>query len=272
MPNTGIKKEGGFLSMAMELQLEGRTALITGASQGIGRGTAKCLAAEGVKCAVAARRGELLEELADEIEKDGGPRPETIVTPDLTKRGGTAPIAEEAIKKLGHVDILVNSAGRSKNPDYPGNMPFDAPEEIWDGEMQLNYGSIRSLTLALMPQMIDQNFGRVINITGKTEPRDMRTANPTKAACHAWAKGLSRQVAKHNVTINSIPPGKIVSEQILRNYSPEARKNTSKWINSGDFGVAEDIGHLIVFLSSPLARYITGTVIPVDSGFRRYAY
>ena len=258
--------------MGMELQLEGRTALITGASQGIGRGTAKCLAAEGVKCAVAARRGELLEELADEIEKDGGLRPETIVTPDLTKIGEAYKVADEAIKKLGHVDILVNSAGRSKNPDYPGNMPFDAPEEIWDGEMQLNYGSIRTLTLSLMPQMIEQKFGRVINITGKAEPRDMRTANPSKSACHAWAKGLSRQVAKHGVTVNSIPPGKIISEQILRNYSEEKREQTSKWINSGQFGFADDIGHTIVFLSSPLARYITGTVIPIDSGFRRFAY
>ncbi|MGY8991416.1 MAG: SDR family NAD(P)-dependent oxidoreductase, partial [Rhodospirillales bacterium] len=203
--------------MGMELQLEGRTALVTGASQGIGLGTAKCLAAEGVKVAVAARRGELLEKLADEIEKDGGIRPEVIVTPDLTKVGEVYKVAEDALKALGHVDILVNSAGRSKNPDYPGNMPFDAPDEIWDGEMQLNYGSIRGLTLALMPQMIEQKFGRVFNITGKAEPRDMRTANPSKSACHAWAKGLSRQVAKHGVTVNSIPPGKIISEQILRN-------------------------------------------------------
>lgn len=258
--------------MAMDLQLEGKTALITGASQGIGRGTAKCLAAEGVKCAIAARRGELLEELADEIEKDGGLRPEVIVTPDLTKVGEVYKVADEALKKLGHVDILVNSAGRSKNPDYPGNMPFDAPDEIWDGEMQLNYGSIRGLTLSLMQQMIDQKYGRVFNITGKTEPRDMRTANPSKAACHVWAKGLSRQVAKYGVTVNSIPPGKIISEQILRNYSEKAREATSRWINSGTFGVAEDIGHMIVFLSSPLARYITGCVIPIDSGFRRYAY
>ena len=258
--------------MGMDLQLEGRTALITGASQGIGRGTAKCLAAEGVKCAVAARRGELLDELADEIEQAGGPRPEVIVTPDLTIVGEAYKVKDEALKKLGHVDILVNSAGRSKNPDFPGNMPFDSPDEIWDGEMQINYGTIRSLTLSLIPQMIDRNYGRVFNITGKTEPRDMRTANPPKAACHAWAKGLSRQVAKNGITVNSIPPGKIISEQILRNYSEEERNDTSKWINSGRFGDAEDIGNMIVFLSSPLARYITGCVIPVDSGFRRYAY
>jgi 3-oxoacyl-[acyl-carrier protein] reductase len=100
----------------------------------------------------------------------------------------------------------------------------------------------------------------------------MRTANPPKAAVHGWAKGLSRQIARYNVTVNSIPPGKIVSEQILRNYSKEEMDHTSKWIATGGFGIAEDIGHLVTFLSSPLARYITGTVIPVDGGFRRYAF
>jgi 3-oxoacyl-[acyl-carrier protein] reductase len=259
--------------MVMELKLEGRTALVTGASsQGIGRGAAKCLAAAGVNVAVAARRGELLEELANEIEKDGGLRPQVIITPDLTKPGAAYKVKDEALKKLGHVDILVNSTGRSKHPDFPGNMPFDAPDEIWDCEMQLNYGSIRALTLSLIPQMISQNYGRVINITGKTEPREMRTANPPKAAAHAWAKGLSRQVAGNGITVNSIGPGKIVSEQILRKYSEQERRDTSKWINSGDFGDATDIGHMITFLSSPLARYITGCVIPVDCGFRRYAY
>jgi 3-oxoacyl-[acyl-carrier protein] reductase len=259
--------------MAMELNLEGRTALITGASShGIGRGAAKCLAAEGVSVAVAARRGELLEELADEIEKDGGLRPQVIISPDLTKAGAAYKVADEALKKLGHVDILVNAAGRSKHPDYPGNMPFDAPDEVWDCEMRLNYGSIRALTLSLIPQMIRRKYGRVVNITGKAEPREMRTANPPKTAAHAWAKGLSRQVAGNGITVNSISPGKIVSEQILRKYSEQERSDTSKWINSGDFGDPTDIGHMIVFLSSPLARYITGCVIPVDSGFRRYAF
>jgi 3-oxoacyl-[acyl-carrier protein] reductase len=255
----------------MELQLEGRTALVTGASQGIGRGSAKCLAAAGVKVLLSARRENLLNELADEIEAEGGVRPE-VVGADLLAPRAAYKLKDDALKILGHVDILVNSAGRSKNPDAPGNMPFDAPDEIWDTEMLINYGVIRQLSLALVPSMVEQRYGRIINITGKTEPRDMRTANPPKAAVHGWAKGLSRQIARHNVTVNSIPPGKIVSEQILRNYSKEEMDHTSKWIATGGFGIAEDIGHLVTFLASPLARYITGTVIPVDGGFRRYAY
>jgi 3-oxoacyl-[acyl-carrier protein] reductase len=259
--------------MAMDLQLEGRTALVTGASgQGIGNGVAKCLAAEGVQLAISARRGEMLEALADEIEQDGGLRPRVIISPDLTIPGAAYELADAVREALGHVDILVNAVGRSKHPDYPGNMPIDAPDEIWDCEMQINYGSIRSLTLALIPQMIDRKYGRVVAITGKTEPREMRTANPPKAAAHAWAKGLSRQVAADGITVNCISPGKIVSDQILQKYSEKERRDTSKWINSGDFGRSSDIGNLIVFLSSPLARYITGCVIPVDSGYRRYAY
>lgn len=259
--------------MAMELELEGRTALVTGASRGIGRGTALALAAEGVKLAIGARRRELLEELADEIAANGGERPAIIVTPDLAAPGrGAYKVKDEALEALGHVDILVNSAGRSQNPDYPSRMPYDAPDAAWDQEMQLNYVTIRQLTLALVPGMIERKYGRIINISGKTEPWQLHTANPPKAAVHGWSKGLSRQLAKHGVTINCIPPGKIVSEQILRNYSKQQRKETSKWISSGDFGDPSDIANLVVFLASPLARYINGAVIPVDSGFRRYAY
>ena len=259
--------------MAMDLELEGLTALVTGASRGIGRGSALALAAEGVRVAVGARRRELLEELAADIVTMGGKPPAIIVTPDLAAPGGGAyKVKDEALAALGHVDILVNSAGRSQNPDFPGRMPYDAPDTAWDQEMQLNYVTIRQLTLSLVPGMIERKYGRIINISGKTEPWQLHTANPPKAAVHGFSKGLSRQVAMHGVTVNCIPPGKIVSEQILRNYSERQRKETSKWISSGDFGDPKDIANLVVFLASPLARYITGAVIPVDSGFRRYAY
>ena len=100
----------------MDLQLEGKTALVTGASRGIGEGTAKVLAQDGVKCVVSARRMELLENLADEIESAGGVRP-TPISADLFQPGATAKLAKDAEDALGSVDILVNSAGRSKNPE-----------------------------------------------------------------------------------------------------------------------------------------------------------
>jgi 3-oxoacyl-[acyl-carrier protein] reductase len=90
---------------------------------------------------------------------------------------------------------------------------------------------------------------------------------------HSWSKGLSREVGKHGITVNCVPPGRIDSEQIRRNYSPEFRKKESEEdIPVGEYGQPADIANLVCFLSSPLARYITGTVIPVDGGLRRYQF
>jgi 3-oxoacyl-[acyl-carrier protein] reductase len=94
-----------------------------------------------------------------------------------------------------------------------------------------------------------------------------------KAALTAWSKGLSREVGRHGITVNCIPPGRILSEQILRNYPPEYRKKQSEEeIPVGEYGKPEDIAALVCFLASPLARYITGAVIPVDGGLRRYQF
>jgi 3-oxoacyl-[acyl-carrier protein] reductase len=256
----------------MDLQLEGKTALVTGASRGIGEGTAKVLAQDGVKCVIRARRIELLEQLADEIEQAGGVRPIPIAA-DLFEKNATRDLPAKAEEALGGIDILVNSAGRSKNPEAPKDLPFDYPSEYWDEEMYLNYGAIRELTFAVLPGMVKRKYGRIVNITGKAEPENIRTANPPKAAVHAWAKGLSRRVAKDGITVNCIPPGKIVSEQILRNYSKEEREAYEGYdITLGHFGDPADIGNLIAYLASPLGSHITGTVIPVDGGFRKHAF
>ena len=108
---------------------------------------------------------------------------------------------------------------------------------------------------------------------GKSEPEGVNGAFSAKAGIHAWAKGLSREIGKFGITINSIPPGRIHSEQILRNYSPEYRKwQAEHEIPVGRYGEPEDIAGLVCFLASPLAAYITGTVIPVDGGLRRYQF
>ncbi len=250
----------------MDLQLQGKTALVTGASMGIGRAIAKQLAAEGVRCAIAARRTQLLEALAREITAAGGPAPVCFET-DVLAEGAVQRLAADAIKALGGVQILVNSAGGSRR------MPVDAPEERWVEGMTLNFTRLRQLTHALLPNMIDQHFGRIINITGKSEPESLNAANAAKAAVHAWSKGLSREVGKHGITVNCIPPGRIMSEQIRRNYPEEYRKEQSaKEIPMGRYGEPEELAVLAVFLASPLAGYITGTVMPVDGGLRRYAF
>lgn len=250
----------------MDLHLNDKTALVTGASAGIGRAIAHGLAAEGVRTAIVARRTELLEDLAREIVDAGGPRP-VIVTADVMEEEAIAAIAHEARVGLGRVDILINSAGGSRP------LPVDAPEERWEEAMTLNFTRVRQLTHAILPGMIDNGWGRIVNITGKSEPEGLNAAFSAKAAIHAWAKGLSREIGRYGITINSIPPGRIMSEQIRRNYPPEYREeHAAKEIPMGRYGEPEELACLAVFLSSPVAQYITGTVMPVDGGLRRYSF
>ena len=251
----------------MDLQLKDKTALVTGASMGIGRAIAKGLAAEGAVIAIAARRGNLLETLAEEIVAAGGAKP-AIVEIDIMHEGAPGQLAAAARKALGRVEILVNAAGGSQPP-----LPIDAPEEAWQHAMTLNFVRVRQLTHAVLPGMIERRWGRIINITGKSEPERLIAATPAKAAVHAWSKGLSREVGQHGITVNCIPPGRIMTEQIRRKYSEEFRAQQSATeIPVGRYGEPEELAALAVFLASPIARYITGAVLPVDGGLRKYAF
>ena len=250
----------------MDLQLAGKTALITGASMGIGRAIAHGLGAEGVRLAITARRANLLEDVSAEVVAKGGPKPVAIVE-DFMTDGAPARIAAAALEGLGHIDILINNAG--------GSRPFTlhATEEQWEEAITLNFTRQRQLTGKIVDQMIARKWGRIVNITGKSEPTGVNGAFCAKAAMHSWAKGLSREVGRHGITVNSIPPGQILSEQILKNYPPERRKHMSETeIPVGRFGEAEELANMVVFLASPRASYITGAVIPVDGGQRRWQF
>ena len=250
----------------MDLQLAGRTALVTGASAGIGRAIAVALAAEGVRLAVSARRRDRLGELADEIERSGGVRP-AVIGQDLMQPEAPQRIAEQALAALGKVEILVNNAGGSRA------FKLHASEQQWEEALTLNFTRQRQLADRLLDAMIANRWGRIINITGKSEPEGINGAFCAKAAMHSWSKGLSREVGRHGITVNCIPPGRILSEQILRNYSPEYRQRQSESeIPVGEYGQPEDLANLACFLASPRARYITGAVIPVDGGLRRYQF
>src|SRR6516165_3909227 len=243
----------------MDLQLKGRTALVTGASTGIGRAIAATLAGEGVKMAVVARRRELLETLSKEITAAGGSAPAIIVA-DVMEPDSASRIRDVALAALGSVEILVNCAGASTP------LPVDAPDEKWDHAMTLNFTRVRQLTQA-------RGFGRVINITGKSEPDRLNASFAAKAGIHAWSKGLSKEIGKHGVTVNCVAPGRIMSEQIRRLY-PEAERQalSDTEIAVGRYGEPEDVALMVTLLASPRAAYFTGIVVPVDGGLRRYQF
>ena len=251
----------------MDFQLRGRTALVTGASQGIGRGIARLLALEGVKVVGAARRTHLVEELSASVVAEGGERI-IAVAADLFQDSAAAQLAAAAKAAVGPIDILMNVAGASMPLD------FDAPQERWEEGMTLNFYRVRQLTHELIPDMRARGWGRVVNFTGTSEPRMLNAAFTAKAAVHVWAKGLSREVAPFGITVNSLQPGRIHSEQMRKRYpTPELeREHAQAEIPMGRFGEPEEIGALAVFLASGPASFVTGAVIPVDGGASRFAF
>lgn len=131
--------------------------------------------------------------------------------------------------------------------------------------------AVRRMTHAFLPRMQQQRWGRIINITGSMEPRVFNAANAAKAGVHAWAKGLSRVIGRGGVTINSLQPGRIHSEQIDQRVhpTPEDQEQFARVnIPLGYFGDPQDVAHLAVFLCSEQARYITGQRIYVDGGLQ----
>jgi 3-oxoacyl-[acyl-carrier protein] reductase len=252
----------------MDLQLTGKIALVTGASIGLGRTIAGVLAEEGCRLAILARRSDLLDEVADAIAAKGQARPLVIVE-DVTADGMAERVRTQVEDEFGGLDILVNNAGGSRP------MPGLGDEEAWAESMLLNFTAARRLTHAFVPSMRTRKFGRIVNLTGSDEPTGMNAAAPPNGAVHIWAKALSREVGADGVTVNSIPPGRIHSEQIDQRLMPGAAAQKA-WVEAncpaGYIGEPEDLAVLVAFLCSPLARYISGQVIHVDGGARRVAH
>jgi 3-oxoacyl-[acyl-carrier protein] reductase len=250
----------------MDLQLTGKVALVTGASVGLGRAIATALAAEGCRLAILARREQLLRELAASMPAGAEP---LVIVEDFLSPGAAERTRDAVLGRFGRCDILVNNAGGSRPQADLG------ADEVWLESMEINFHAGRRMTHAFIPAMRAQRFGRIVNITGPDEPHSINAANAPNGAVHIWAKALSRAVGRDGITVNSVPPGRIRSEQIDLRILPteEARRAwAEKEVPAGYIGEAEDLAVLVAFLCSPRARYITGQVIHVDGGARRFSH
>lgn len=253
----------------MDLQLGGKIALISGASAGIGRETAKVLAGEGVQTVAVARRQNLLDSLAEEIEAAGGPRP-MVIAEDLTDRSAFGRIKERVLGAYGRLDILINNLGGSRP------LGMNATDDDWDEAFNFNFTPMRKLSEAFVPVMLERKWGRVVCLTASTEPWDVSGSLSTKAAVIVWAKGLSKRVARDGITVNCVSPGFLLTEQIREHYfthvlptEADREKFLRDEIPAGYFGEASDAADLIVYLCSPRARYITGQRLYVNGGHDR---
>jgi 3-oxoacyl-[acyl-carrier protein] reductase len=250
----------------MDLQLQGKVALVTGASAGLGRTIARLLAEEGCRLALLARRRPLLEELAAGLPASAEP---LVIVEDFTSPGAAERTRDAVLGRFGRCDILVNNAGGSRPQTDLGS------DDVWMEAMEINFHAGRRMAHAMIPAMRVQKYGRIVNLTGSDEPHIINAANAPNGAVHIWAKALSRQLGRDGITVNSVPPGRIRSEQIDARILPteEARRDwAEKEVPVGFIGEPEDLGVLVVFLCSPRARYVTGQVIHADGGTTRFSH
>ncbi|WP_419698607.1 SDR family NAD(P)-dependent oxidoreductase [Mucilaginibacter sp. NFX135] len=250
----------------MDLYLKGKNAVVTGASQGLGRAIAKELAVEGVKVLATARNKELLKSLQEEIVAAGGEEP-LILVQDFVAPDAPQKIAAAALLNLGEVDILINNTGRSQPLDVIG------ADEAWSESMTMDFDRHRQLTQQLLPHFIERKQGAILNITSTYELRSVNVSAVAKASIAMWSKQLSAQLGKHGIRINCLQPGLLDTANVRRIFTAEARKEfAAREIPLGDFGEPQDIANMATFLVSPRAKYITGTVNIVDGGMRHYAF
>jgi len=259
----------------MDLGLKGKVALITGASQGIGKAIALTLAEEGCNLAICARRKEALDSSAKEIRAKGV---EVLaIQSDVTKPEDNKNFVSQAAKKFGRIDILVNNAGYGNASD-----PMELPEEIFRHHMDLMLFGPIQLIREVVPHMRKQGWGRIINISsvfGK-QPGNQLDYDSIKASLQMVTKDFSNRLAKENILVNAVCPGPIrtplwegpgaLAEKIgqhLGMSAPEAMKWFAEQnIPLGHHGDPEDIANLVAFLASDKAKFITGQSINVDGG------
>ncbi|MGA8043932.1 MAG: 3-oxoacyl-[acyl-carrier-protein] reductase [Terracidiphilus sp.] len=241
--------------------LQGRIALVTGASQGIGRACALELARAGATVALAARSAEKLAALADEIAAAGGQA--AAFTLDVASEESIKSGAKAVLERYGKVEILVNNAGITRD-----GLMMRMKRADWDDVLNTNLTGAFLLTQALLPAMLKNRWGRIINITsvvGRTGQAGQVNYASSKAGLIGLTRSLAREVASRSITVNAVAPG-YIETPMTAVLDDKQREAMMAAIPLGRPGTVEDIAHSVAFLASDAAAYITGHVLDVNGG------
>jgi 3-oxoacyl-[acyl-carrier protein] reductase len=257
----------------MDLKIENKVALITGASSGLGFAAAMALAEEGVKVAINSRSEENLQGAAEKIKKQTGILP-YIVAGDISEEGVAEKIVEQSTGKLGTIDILVANGGGP-----PAGLFMQHNKKSWKNSADLTLFSAINLSREVLPGMIEKKWGRIIFITSiavKQPIDNLIISNCLRAGLTGFAKSISNEFASLGITVNTVCPGYTETERLknLALHQSETDSISTDEVYAGwtqsiparRLGQPDELAALITFLASEKASYITGTSIPVDGG------
>ena len=245
------------------MKLEGRVALVTGASQGIGHACALALAREGATVAVAARNRQKLDELVAEIAAAGGKSAAFVVVMDVSDEAQVKSGIKSAIGQFGKIDILVNNAGITRD-----QLVMRMKRADWDAVLTTNLTSAYLCIQQVIGSMLKQRWGRIINISsvfGQMGQAGQANYAASKAGLIGLTMAMAREVASRNITCNAVAPG-FIETSMTAVLSEEFKQNAVKSIPLGRVGLPEDIASAVCFLASEEASYITGHVLNVNGG------
>jgi 3-oxoacyl-[acyl-carrier protein] reductase len=248
----------------MNLGIEGKVALVLGASKGIGRGIATALAREGARVAISSRTAESLEQTAAEL--DGEVTAFPADTDDLDRM---RELPGEVAGALGPVEILVANTGGP-----PLGNALDHPDEEWERAYRSLVLATKALAEAVLPGMRERGWGRIVNVASSSiiEPiPGLALSNANRMAALGLLDTLAREVAGDGITINTVATGRFATDRLADNHgSMKAAEDRAKEdVPAGRLGTPDEYGDLVAFLVSERAAYLTGAVIPLDGGLLR---